>query len=191
MKMFSIAVSFGFLLSKLSGDVKLPLLGHNKEVPIAVVHSPIFHGAVTRVHVYRDPMPGLAVTRSCKSSQTTLLDLHFCFYMITSNCVETVNPVHFIILRNIERFPSHLIWVWMLLSPICCKKPAEENLFYIKMSSDWDWDWDWGLGLGTGIGDRDWGQGLGTGIGDWDGDGDGDGNGNGNREYPQSQEMTV
>jgi len=43
----------------------------------------------------------------------------------------------------------------MLLSPICCKKPAEENLFYIKMSSDWDWDWDWGLGLGTGIGE--WG----------------------------------
>ena len=62
-----------FLLSKLGGDIELALLGHDEEVPIAVVHGPVLHGGVTRVHVYRDPMPGLAVTRSCKSSETTLV----------------------------------------------------------------------------------------------------------------------
>ena len=62
-----------FLLSKLGGDIELALLGHDEEVPVAVVHGPVLHGGVTRVHVYRDPVPGLAVTRSCKSSETTLV----------------------------------------------------------------------------------------------------------------------
>lgn len=60
------SVILSLLLSKLGGDVELALLGNDKEVPVAVVHGPVHHGGVARVHVYCDPVPGLAVTRSCK-----------------------------------------------------------------------------------------------------------------------------
>ena len=32
-----------FLLSKLGGDIELALLGHDEEVPVAVVHGPVLH----------------------------------------------------------------------------------------------------------------------------------------------------